>query len=98
MVFLHHGILILGDNLMFISLIGVMFFSMTMSITLAILVSKLKKSPGLAFGLTTIGLFLGTAPIFFVKIISNTLNIIMIVVLSIMCSFILGHILEGKND
>ena len=90
--------LILGDNLMFISLIGVMFFSMTMSITLAILVSKLKKSPGLAFGLTTIGLFLGTAPIFFVKITSNTLNIIMIVVLSIMCSFILGHILEGKND
>ena len=56
-----------GDNIMIVSLIGVMFFSMTMAITLGILVSVLKKSPGLAFGLTTIGLFLGTAPIFFIK-------------------------------
>ena len=91
--------LIIGDKLMIVSLIGVMFFSMTMSITLAILVSKLKKSPGLAFGLTTIGLFLGTAPIFFIKIYSMTINIIMIVILSIVCSMILGHILkEEQND
>ena len=59
--------LCIGDNLMVISLIGVMFFSMTMAITLGILVSVLQKSPGLAFGFTTIGLFLGTAPIFFIK-------------------------------
>ena len=57
-----------GDSNMFISLIGVMFFSMTMAITLGILVSKLKKKPGLAFGLTTIGLFLGTFLVFFIKI------------------------------
>ena len=59
---------------MIISLLGVMMFSMTMPITLAILVSVLKNRPGLAFGLTTIGLFLGTAPIFFIKIKKNVRN------------------------
>ena len=90
--------LIIGDNLMIISLIGVMFFSMTMSITLAILVSILKKTPGLAFGHTTIGLFLGTAPIFFVKIINPTFNIILICVLSILCSYILGYIIKKEGS
>ena len=91
--------LVLGDNLMFVSLIGVMFFSMTMSITLAILVSKLQKTPGLAFGLTTIGLFLGTAPIFFIKITNSYFNIGMIVIMSILCSIALGFVLKGdKND
>lgn len=86
--------LAIGDNLMFISLIGVMFFSMTMSITLAILVSCLKKTPGLAFGLTTIGLFLGTAPIFFIKIPSTLVNIMMITILSLGCSIALGVVLK----
>ena len=86
--------LLIGDNHMIISLIGVMFFSMTMSITLAILVSVLKNKPGLAFGLTTIGLFLGTAPIFFFKITSSLLNISMIIILSIACSLVLGMILK----
>ena len=85
-----------GDNNMFISLIGVMFFSMTMSITLAILVSKLKKTPGLAFGLTTIGLFLGTAPIFFIKV-NMIANIIIIIVASILCALTLGYILKEDN-
>ena len=86
-----------GDNIMIISLIGVMMFSMTMSITLGILVSVLKEKPGLAFGLTTIGLFLGTAPIFFFKMTSQLLNISMIVVLSIVCSYVLGVLLK-KGD
>ena len=90
--------LCLGDNLMVISLIGVMFFSMTMSITLAILVSVLQKNPGLAFGLTTIGLFLGTAPIFFVSMTSQVLNIMMIIILSIMCAYVLGLILKKGDD
>ena len=85
-----------GDNNMFISLIGVMFFSMTMAITLGILVSKLKKKPGLAFGLTTIGLFLGTAPIFFIKL--NMIgNIIVIIVASIICAILLGYVLKGDK-
>ena len=75
-----------------------MFFSMTMSITLGILVSCLKKTPGLAFGLTTIGLFLGTAPIFFFKITSTLVNIIMITILSLVCTFVLNYILKGNGD
>jgi hypothetical protein len=85
-----------GDNIMIISLIGVMFFSMTMSITLAILVSVLKKTPGLAFGITTIGLFLGTAPIFFIKL-NMVANIILIIVASILCAIALGSILKGDK-
>ena len=83
-----------GDNIMIISLIGVMFFSMTMAITLGILVSILKRAPGLAFGLTTIGLFLGTAPIFFIKV-SMSINIIIIITMSILCSIALGYVLKG---
>ena len=89
--------LCIGDNIMIVSLIGVLFFSMTMAITLGILVSVLPKSPGLAFGFTTIGLFLGTAPIFFVKITNSFLNIGMIVVMSLLCTFLLLKILP-KND
>ncbi len=85
-----------GDNLMIVSLIGVMFFSMTMSITLGILVSVLKKTPGLAFGITTIGLYLGTAPIFFIKL-NMTINIIIIIVFSIICSCLLGYVLKGDK-
>lgn len=85
-----------GDNNMFISLIGVMFFSMTMAITLGILVSKLKKKPGLAFGLTTIGLFLGTAPIFFIKL-NMVGNIIVIIIASIICAILLGYVLKGDK-
>lgn len=89
-----------GDNVMIVSLIGVMFFSMTMAITLGILVSVLPKKPGLAFGFTTIGLFLGTAPIFFVRLIDNRVNIGMIVITSLLCSFILLKILnkDKTND
>ena len=86
-----------GDNIMLISLIGVMFFSMTMAITLGILVSVLRKTPGLAFGLTTIGLFLGTAPIFFIKL-SMTYNFILIIVLSILCALMLNYVLKGEDS
>ena len=73
---------------------------MTMSITLGILVSVLKDSPGLAFGLTTIGLFLGTAPIFFIKITNKLFNILLIIILSLLCYIILNRILYigEKND
>ena len=86
-----------GDNVMIISLLGVMMFSMTMAITLAILVSKLKESVGLAFGLTTIGLFLGTVPIFFIKL-NMISNIIIIVFASIFCAYLLGSVLKGDDN
>ena len=89
-----------GDNNMIISIIGIMMFSMTMAITLGILVSVLKKAPGLAFGFTTIGLFLGTVPIFMVKITNFAINIGLIISMSILCCIILLFILkkEGKKD
>ncbi len=80
-----YPLLIFGDNIMIISLIGVMFFSMTMAITLGLLVSVLKKKPGLAFGFTTIGLFLGTAPTFYVAVIDNYINIIIVSVSTLIC-------------
>ena len=87
-----------GDNIMIISLIGIMLFSMTMSITLGILVSVLKDAPGLAFGLTTIGLFLGTVPIFFIKL-NMLINIIIIIVFSVVCMLLLKYVLrkDAKN-
>ena len=88
--------LVFGDNLMIISLIGICFFSMTMSITLGIILSVLKKNPGLSFGITTIGLFLGTIPIFFIKL-SFIYNVIMIIVFSILCAYLLGSILKGDK-
>ena len=83
-----------GDNNMYISLIGVMFFSMTMAITLGVLVSKLKNSPGLAFGLTTIGLFLGSVPVFFIRL-DLISNIAIIICMSLLCTILLGYILKG---
>jgi len=87
-----------GDNIMIISLIGVMFFSMTMAITLGMVASIFRKNPGLAFGYTTIGLFLGTLPIFFVKVTTLTNNIVLIVISSLICSLLLNFSLkkEGK--
>ena len=90
--------LLFGDNIMFISLFGILLFSMTMSITLGLLVSVLKQTPGLAFGLTTIGLFLGTLPIFFFRINSIFLNSIIITLLTIVCAVILLKILRKENN
>ena len=92
--------LLFGDKVMLVSLIGIMMFSMTMAITLGILVSTLKKTPGLAFGLTTIGLFLGTAPIFFFKFTTVLSNCILITILTVICLIMALKIIpkEAKND
>ena len=89
--------LLFGDNIMVVSLIGVMFFSMTMAITLALLVSVLKKTPGLAFGLTTIGLFLGTVPIFFFKLGNFFTSCIVISVATLICHFVLMKITKKEK-
>jgi hypothetical protein len=88
--------LVFGDKIMIISLIGICLFSMTMSITLAIILSILKNNPGLSFGITTIGLFIGTIPIFFIKL-KFIYNVIMIVVFSSICAYLLGTILKGDK-
>lgn len=86
--------LLFGDNYMFISLFGIVLFSMTMSITLGLLVSVLKKAPGVAFGLTTIGLFLGTAPIFFIRLNTFLANALVIIIFTILCFIILSVIIR----
>ncbi len=86
--------LLFGDKLMFISLIGVLFFSMTMSITLALIVSVLKKTPGLAFGMTTIGLFWGSVPVFFFKFNYIFINCVIIVVFTLVSTFIFKKIIK----
>ncbi len=59
--------LLFGNELMLISLIGVGLFSMTMPITVAILASAFPKEPAFAFGITTVALFTGVAPVFFFR-------------------------------
>ena len=89
--------LLFGNHIMWISLIGILLFSMTMSTTLGILVSTLKNTPGLAFGLTTIGLFLGTFPIFVIKINSFIINSILIITLNTFCFIIILKIMKGRS-
>lgn len=85
--------LIFGDKIMVVSVIGVFFFSMTMSITFAMCLSILKSSPGLAFGVTTAALFIGLVPAFFVRFGLLT-NAILIVILSIACCVLLSKTLK----
>lgn len=59
--------LLAGNTNMTLSLTGVALFSMTMSVTVAILVSRFPHQPGFAFGITTTGLFFGTLPVFFIR-------------------------------
>ena len=89
--------LVLGNDNMLVSLIGIMFFSMTMAITLAISVSAFPKTPGFAFGITTVGLALGVLPIFFFRIDNMIIDIVMIVVASIMCLFIILKIARKEK-
>lgn len=91
--------LVFGDSLMAVSLIGVCLFSMTMPVTLGLLVSVLKDKPGVAFGYTTFGLFVGTLPIFFVKLDNLKVNCIMMVGMSVVC-FVLSKMIirGGEND
>ncbi|MBE5939776.1 MAG: MFS transporter [Lachnospiraceae bacterium] len=59
--------LLFGNSFMILSLIGIGLFSMTMPVTVAILVSKLPKNPCFSFGITTIALFTGSLPAFFIR-------------------------------
>lgn len=79
--------LIWGENLMVISIIGIFLFSMTMSITFGMFLSVVKNNPGLAFGGTTLGLFVGTLPVFLNCRFSTMVNCILVIVLSVACAF-----------
>ena len=89
--------LLFGDRVMMISLIGIMLFSMTMAITLGLIVSVLKKYPGVAFGFTTLGLFIGSFPLFIFKIDSFILNCIIISSFTIVCMLILNIVCRKEK-
>ena len=91
-------LLLFGDDLMAVSLVGIAFFSMTMAVTLAVLTSRLQALPGVAFGFTTLGLFLGTLPMFFFRIHSVVAKCIMIAALTVLCVLILGVICAKRTD
>lgn len=76
--------LIIGKNIMVLSIIGVFLFSLTMSICFGMLLSIIKDNPGLAFGITTIGLFLGVCPVLFVGSMGYLVDSILIIVLSLL--------------
>ena len=74
--------LLMGNDRMTLSLIGVSLFSMTMSVSLGILLSVFPESPGVSFGITTAGLFLGSLPIFFYAIPDMRAHILIVSVLT----------------
>lgn len=90
--------LLFGDKIMAVSLIGVLLFSMTMAITLGVLVSVVKKYPGVAFGLTTVGLFLGSLPVFVVKLDRLWIECLVVAVLSAASYIILSKICKKERS
>ncbi len=83
--------LLLGNSIPLISLTGVLLYSMSMPITVGIIYSKFPSMPAFAFGITTIGLFIGTCPEFFFslpnlitqQIVVSALSIIVIILILI---------------
>ena len=89
--------LLFGDRVMIVSLIGILFFSMTMAITLALIVSVLPEYPGFAFGFTTVGLAVGTFPVFFWKTDSLLVNCVIVTTLTLLSFALLQVICEKKE-
>lgn len=76
-------LLLFGNSNMVLSLIGVGLFSMTMPITISILVSKFPKQPCFCFGVTTIALFVGTLPAFFIRpttLLAHQLTVLILII------------------
>lgn len=76
--------LIIGKELMLISIIGVFLFSMTMPICFGMLLSIIEDNPGLAFGITTLGLFLGICPMLFFGSFGYLIDSILVITLSML--------------
>lgn len=75
--------LLFGNTLPILSLTGVLLYSASMPITVGIIYSRFTKSPGFAFGITTIGLFFGSAPEFFITLPNLQAQQIVVTLLSV---------------
>lgn len=77
--------LLFGNSNMVLSLMGVGLFSMTMPITISILVSRFPKQPCFSFGVTTIALFVGTFPVFFIRpvtLLAHQLTVLFLIIIA----------------
>ncbi len=88
--------LLFGNRLMAVSLIGVGLFSMTMPVTVAILASTFPKNPAFAFGITTVALFVGTAPAFFIRPEGLLVNQIIVLILGLLAAISLKLSLKRR--
>ena len=90
--------LLLGNKIMVISLIGIMFFSMTMAVTIGMVISVMKIAPGAGFGVTTVTLFAGTTIASFVRSGSLVVNISIIVITSAICFLLAMYVLRTDKE
>lgn len=69
---------------------GILFFNMTMPVTLCAVANKLPTNPGLAFGVTTLGLLLGSIPASFYAMPSSLVKPVMalFILLSAACIYV----------
>ncbi len=88
--------LLFGNSLMTVSLIGVGLFSMTMPVTVAILSSAFPRNPAFAFGITTVALFVGTVPAFFLHPTSLLVNQLIVLILGILAALSLKLSLKRR--
>ncbi|MBR6401315.1 MAG: hypothetical protein IKS17_08890 [Firmicutes bacterium] len=92
-------LLVAGADIMWVSLVGVAMFSMTMAATLGILVSAAPRHPLMAYGVTTTGLLVGTIPAFYPAVKRFISNVGFLAVLTLVCAAALYYIMapDGKR-
>lgn len=90
--------LLLSNNIMWLSLLGVACFSMTMAISLGGLVSVMPAHPGVAFGITTLGLLLGSAPTFLYAMPSRQVCDILIFVFSVLAAAGIWYCIDSYTE
>ena len=89
--------LLAGADIMWVSLIGIALFSMTMAIALGGMVSVMRRNPGTAFGVTTFALFFGTLPVAFFGVPGRSTCTVLIIVMSLASAAGLMFTLKGPE-
>ena len=81
---------IFAFNNSIIGILAILFFNMTMPITLTALSNILFNNKGMAFGLLTVALFIGAIPVFFgyTKVIFSPIGLFSIIIISAIILFI----------
>jgi FSR family fosmidomycin resistance protein-like MFS transporter len=82
--------LALGSAVPPVAMAGLVLFNMTMPITLCTLASRLPDHTGLAFGLSTLALLIGTVPTFFFKLPAGAADVVIpaLIAVSVCCVFL----------